>query len=598
MSSSRPADDDGVSGSGEPAPTTAKPSKRPRRQCALCLTCGRTGAQASEQSRDPDNFVPRTDGGCCSACGRALFDPVDRTAVEYGRWGDIKLTELCFDGRFDEALLRVRRYPREANTLGTGERTESALHWAAYGGAPPDLIRALVRAGPDLVTYSAYWHEQGTPLDLILRDRPYPGIEADTLDRVRAVLDGDPTGKSAQSLFTAYTRLGCPLLEAADDDKARPRRLPADLSFVPEEVPDEDLTDLGRRLREATTLTYREQCRMMLDAFVLVAKRGYYGRRGSDDVDDLDDQPLLHALVAFPHQLREDDLNWTFVPDRAVRLACRLRPEELSLADGDGNLPLHLAVAHRTPYRKKAEWELRMDSEYEVDVEYCMREYGGVYWLIAEMPVLHQHTDRQKDDYDDFNSSTIALLLKKHPKAAKTQNRDGDLPLHLAIKARKTLCIVEALVKANPRAVRARDGDGNTCLHLLAQQMPGSLNVKEIFAQHEDQVDEYYSWDGGVGMGYDLMSSDKSEILDLLVRKYPEACLIRNDDGLLPYQCFMWNEAQNHWENVLRFMNEEVATTADEGTGLYPFMEAAIGGDLDLTYRTLQTFPSIMEQWK
>ena len=584
-------------------------AKRPRRQCAMCLSCKRTGTFVSEQKNDPDNYVPKPTTGdeddsvsVCSACSLPLFDKVDRDAVEHNSWGDnTVLTELCFNYRFEEALRRARLFPREANTLGKkakkggtfASRSESALHWAAYNDAPLDLIRELVKAGPDMVTYSAGWHEQGTPLDIILYGRDYPGVMADTLDRVRIILDGDV--RAAASLFTAYTRLVRKIYEAMDDEESYPDRIPADLGFIEEHMPDEALTDLGRKAMASTTLTFREQCKMMLDVFVLIAKKGYYGSAGGKDREEncCDDKPLLHALVAFPYQLREDDLNWTFVPDRTVKLACRLNPDELSLTDDNGNLPLHLAVAHRTPYRKKDEWELRAERENQIDIEYGMKEYG-LYWLIEEVPLHCQRIDRQKDDYDLFNSKTIDLLLEKYSQAAKTKNNDGDLPLHLALKARKALCIVRALVEAYPDAVRSLDGDGNTCLHLLAQQMPGSLNVKEIFAEHEDDLEDYY-FDGDEGLGYDLMSSDKTAILELLVQKYPEACLVRNNDGLLPYQCFMWNEAQNHWQNVLRFMNEEAATTVDKGTGLYPFMEAAIAGDVDLTYRALQKFPSVME---
>ena len=550
----------------------APATKRPRRLCAMCLTCNRTGSFVAEQTNDTDhkNFVP-TGGPACPACDLPTFDRVDRETVEYSRYGDTKLTSLIFDGRFEEALRRVRLFPREANTLGKGGKNESALHWAAYDDAPLELIRELVKAGPDMVNYSAGWHEQGAPLDILLNGRMYPGIAADTLDKVRTILEGDP--RASVSLFTAYTRLVRALYEAMDDEKTYPDGIPADLAFIEEQIPDEDLTDLGRRALAATTLTFREQCKMMLDAFVLIAKVGYYG-----SVDDCNDKPLLHALVAFPYQMKEDDLNWTFVPHRAVKLACRLSPEELSLADGDGNLPLHLAVAHRTPYREKDEWELRMERANEVDLEYGLKEYG-LWWLIDEVPTHHSKIDLQKDDYDGFNSKNIELLSEKYPEAVRTKNKDGDLPLHLAIKARKTKDIVQLLLDAYPDAMRVLDGDGNTCLHLLAQQMPGSINVKEIFAKKckedgEEDLFEYLE-------GWDLMCSDKNGILDLLIQKYPEACSVRNSDGLLPYQCFVWNEAQNHWENVLRFMNEEVATTADEDTGLYPFMEAA---DVDLAY--------------
>lgn len=524
--------------------------KIPRHQCAMCLKCNRNGTIVTKQSQDPDNFIPS--GLLCPSCNLPTFDIVDRSTVEFSSFGDTKLTTLIFDCCFDEALKRVKRFPKEAGTLGKSERSESALHWAVCNRAPLELIRELVKAAPDMVTYAAGWHEQGTPIEVFLRMYRYPGIHQDTLATVRTLLEGSP--KAATSLYRASWCLVRALYEAMDDEETYPDRIPVDLGFVEEEIPDEDLTNLGREMRARTKITFRAQSKMMLDVLILIAKAGYYGSTA-----DCNDKPLLHALVAFPYQLRVDDLNWTSsVPDRVVKLACRLNPDEMSLADGDGNLPLHLAVSQREPYREKDEWELRAIQENEIDVEYGLKEYG-LWWLLEIVPRDRncKHIDLQKDDYDDHNSTKIELLLEKYPEAVKVKNTDGDLPLHLAIKARKTLDIVLALIEAYPDAVHEHDGEGNTCLHLLAQQMPGSLNMKGIFAKYDlsdyDLVNDFI---GGQVLGMHLMSTDKMSILKLLVQKYPEARSTHNNEGLLPYQCFECNEAQYHLENGFRFIIE------------------------------------------
>ena len=123
------------------------------------------------------------------------------------------------------------------------------------------------------------------------------------LELVRTLLEGNEKAATL-ALYTAYNRLGRPLLEAVLDVEKYPDRVPNDFGFAIEDYPE-----LLEEEKEATTLSTVEQFRMMLDCFSLIAKVAYY------DTLDCDGLPLTHALAAFPFWCKEDDLNWITVPD-------------------------------------------------------------------------------------------------------------------------------------------------------------------------------------------------------------------------------------------------------------------------------------------
>lgn len=83
-------------------------------------------------------------------------------------------------------------------------------------------------------------------------------------------------------------------------------------------------------------------------------------------------------------------------------------------------------------------------------------------------------------------------------------------------------------------------------------------------------------------------------MISLLVKSYPEARVVRDGQGKLPFQYFIDNGAQNHFDNLAHFMTEEAAMMVDKETGLYGFMTATVMGDDDLSYSILRAFPSVI----
>ena len=253
---------------------------------------------------------------------------------------------------------------------------ETALHWACYYDAPLEVIREIAKASEANVVFRACWHEHGTALDCLLINF-YDSQPFDALDKVKAIVEGNKEA-AAFAVWTAFR-------VAADTDT-----------------------------------------KDMFEIFSYMTKVAYY------DKFDVEDLPLAHAVAAFPHEfLCSDGMNWTKCPDRALELSIRHQPEELQMADEDGNLPLHLASNHQKPYRKKDMLELEM--EWELAMENEDPDFPGC------------------GDDADYNSSKVELLLEAYPEAARVKNGAGKLPFNLAVESGKSECI-KSLLDAYPEA--------------------------------------------------------------------------------------------------------------------------------------------------
>ena len=424
------------------------------------------------------------------------------------------------------------------------------------------------------------------------------------------------------SLYSAYRKLGGPLFKAVDDLKTYPTSVPTDFSFASGDKLDYEMTE---KEKKHTSLTIEEQFKLVFECFSLVAKGSYYG-----NTSNLSSLPLTHALVAYPLMCREDELNWKHLPDRAAKVAYRLYPEELLQGDKDGNLPLHVASAHRDPMNEEGPWRREWMDGDDLSIERAIQcsHLGLSYVLSPFLGMAKEYPSvfmLEVDGYDCHNQSLVKQLVEACPKAAMVTNDRGELPLHAAIRARKGTDVVDAIIEAYPEALRAITSAGDTCLHLVAQQCPGSINLREKVAdfvvEHGElpfYSDNFYGYsddrhidsddeddDGGLLLmkyehicnGEHLISEEKHNLITRLVRAYPEACSMRNNEGKLPFHYFLKNKAQNHFNNVNLFMTEETSSLTDNSTGLLGFQMAATMDDLELTFLMLQAYPSALEHF-
>lgn len=150
--------------------------------------------------------------------------------------------------------------------------------------------------------------------------------------------------------------------------------------------------------------------------------------------------PLLHFCL-------RNAMDSRFVHSLLMRC-----PEEVSMIDSCGSLPIHCACSLSPP-------------KMEI-LDLLLREDGG------------QETIRKVDGFGDLpchlacsNRSSIEVLKLLMPEPAhfaSVPNRWGDLALHLACRHGAAVEVLECLVQANPTSVSVRNHLGNLPVHCLA----------------------------------------------------------------------------------------------------------------------------------
>lgn len=140
---------------------------------------------------------------------------------------------------------------------------------------------------------------------------------------------------------------------------------------------------------------------------------------------------------------------WEVAPALPLQLAIKLFSAQLQQIDSNGDTLLHLACRGGKPERHREPWDDGPDDdESDDDSFFVIKTY---------------------DNWDMYNHEQIHCLLSVNPEAAKVKNGNGELPIHIAIKARKCWSnIIHKILLAYPKAIAKTDGDGNTCLHLAA----------------------------------------------------------------------------------------------------------------------------------
>lgn len=113
-------------------------------------------------------------------------------------------------------------------------------------------------------------------------------------------------------------------------------------------------------------------------------------------------------------------------PSIALRLACKLFPDELSTRDDTGLTALHVASSQRN----------------------CLAFADPD----AEM---YQELVRWKPDCEE--ETMITFLSSLHPAAAQCFTCEGRLPLHLAIENGKSITDIQHLLSLSPRSLETRD---------------------------------------------------------------------------------------------------------------------------------------------
>jgi ankyrin repeat protein len=131
-------------------------------------------------------------------------------------------------------------------------------------------------------------------------------------------------------------------------------------------------------------------------------------------------------------------------------------------------------------------------------------DIGGNKWCSA----LHRATSGAGLD-------VILYLATQNPEALKTRDRNGRLPLHLAVIHRAELPVVRALVDMYPDALREPVDDKTGHLPLHCALLNGYTGIHE-------------------GVLIDVERHSRPDVTAFLVRRYPAAVRVRTPNGHLP----------------------------------------------------------------
>jgi ankyrin repeat protein len=180
--------------------------------------------------------------------------------------------------------------------------------------------------------------------------------------------------------------------------------------------------------------------------------------------------------------------------------------------------------------------------------DYCQREIIGRYGL-------ESNNDSQISDYQFFlavclnervNEGMIRYLLEYFPDAAGATHENGSSPLHGAcFNKRATLSIIQLII-----AVRSVTNKGWTPLHVLCND---SDCLKPLHMLCDDSERD------------EAAKTNATQILKLLIKKYPEAVRHADNDGNLPIQLACLFKSPEFCQVLIDADPESVRSVNNEG---------------------------------
>lgn len=388
-----------------------------------CCECGRTPDTIAKEKLCND-LLPYSK---CDECDESFYLKPDPDHVEYDCDGDTVLAGHCENSEWQEALQRVKIFPSEANTHDC--EFPSALYHSCKNGAPLCLILAIAQAAPETIVEKTYDDSPPLPLDCLLSETPKRGV----LSKIKILLNHNIEA-AALSVAIAWNAVRKSVGEGIDTD---------DNVFF---------------LSKAKLEQHSKTC---WEIFCFLKKVAHYK---TVDVRQL---PLLPAL-ANCHYLYNNHRHADAPEEPALplKLAIGIFPDQVKSVDEHGNTLLHLACSREKPERIKEDWE-------------------EDYWSDDDSDIFNE--GKILNEMDGHNAEQIKILLSAFPKATRFKNQAGDLPIHVAIKARKKWNVLKILLDAYPESITEADGDGNTCLHLAVSIDPETR--LQFMVEFEDIVE-------------------------------------------------------------------------------------------------------------
>ena len=342
----------------------------------------------------------------------------------------------------DVIVALIRAYPA-ATELKTVDGM-TPLHFACYCGASVDIIKILIEAGPESV--SKVDSRGRTPLHCACA-----GFRTDDKHEIlKALLDSNP------NIVLDHDNMGRTSLSLMLDDYLE--EVEEIISNNSSSSWDDNISHSHRsRNTNRTSIIISKELEACLKCTSILLRAAYHGST-ADIIFQNQPFRLLHASVGVPS-----------CPHHFIRLALKIKPEQIREPDINGNLPLHIAASISSP---------SMYSQKNVFV-------------------------------------VIETILGCYPKAARISNKDRRLPLALAIESRKTWENgIRVLIEAHPAALSTIPIDAKY-FHLILERIAKSSSPTVLFEVLKAKPEIVPSLPS-----MDLMTTKKETFEDLLIQDW------------------------------------------------------------------------------
>jgi ankyrin repeat protein len=257
----------------------------------------------------------------------------------------------------------------------------------------------------------------------------------------------------------------------------------------------------------------------------------------------------------------------------------RAFPNEQKAADGRGWLPLHWAAVTDNVEVKDILTVARADPL--ATVKGCNQPISAnPGHLIAA--VRHPNMD------------VVRCLYNFYPRMANAKDNEGDLPLHYAARYSESTDMIQFLLQANAPATKIRGEGSLVPLHdALFNESTHRAQIVKCLLDADPGAAKMLNSDGDTSFHIALDQECGHEILDQLIKFFPEGLKISNDIGYLPLHvaCFTKDFPRTK-ENVDLLLNAYmIAAGTPSASGFLPAHIAAEHSTHDVLESLLSAYP-------
>jgi ankyrin repeat protein len=158
---------------------------------------------------------------------------------------------------------------------------------------------------------------------------------------------------------------------------------------------------------------------------------------------------------------------------------------------------------------------------------------------------------------------SMEILCDKYPDAARTKDKEGYTPLHLACENGAEAGVVKILLNAFPDAVWAKSQYDMTPLHFACSQNADAAVIRTLLMDGDPRVCQLTDMLGHTPLHMAIMGLAPYEVIELLVASSPETVLAKTQKGELPLEIAQRKRAPSEVLELLEKMIERLVAEDD-----------------------------------